>query len=73
MGKIQYLLGQRGLTTLDCVYTEKVEVLVLISEEEEQRLIAEVIGLRMHRQGLNGRRIAGLLRLTGRWSYLTES
>ena len=43
LGKIQYLLGQRGLTTLDCVYTEKVEVLVLISEEEEQRLIAEVI------------------------------
>lgn len=43
LGKIQYLLGQKGLTTLDCVYTEKVEVLVLISEEEEQRLIAEVI------------------------------
>lgn len=43
LGKIQYLLGQRGLTTLDCVYTEKVEVLILISEEEEQRLIAEVI------------------------------
>ena len=43
LGKIQYLLGQRGLTTLDCVYTEKVEVLILISEEEEQRLITEVI------------------------------
>ena len=43
LGKIQYLLGQRGLTILDSVYTDKVEVTVLIPEEEEQILMAEII------------------------------
>lgn len=42
MGKIQYLLGQRGLTILDSVYTEKVDLTVLIPKEEESKLIAEI-------------------------------
>lgn len=42
LGKIQYLLGQRGLTILDSVYTEKVDLTVLIPKEEESKLIAEI-------------------------------
>ena len=33
LGKIQYLLGQRGLKILDSVYTENVELDVLVPEE----------------------------------------
>lgn len=33
LGKIQYILGQRGLGALDAVYTEKVELGVLIPEK----------------------------------------
>ena len=42
IGKIQYLLGQRRIPTLDSVYTDKVEMFVLVSEGEEQSLIAEI-------------------------------
>lgn len=42
LGKIQYLLGKRGLTTLDSIYTHQVEVIVLIPEEEEKQLLLEI-------------------------------
>lgn len=42
IGKIQYLLGQRRIPMLDSVYTDKVEMFVLVSEGEEQSLIAEI-------------------------------
>lgn len=42
IGKIQYLLGQRQIPVLDSVYTDKVEMFVLVSEEEEQSLISEI-------------------------------
>ena len=34
LGKIQYILGQRGLKVLDSIYTDKVELSVLIPEDE---------------------------------------
>lgn len=42
LGKIQYLLGQRGITIVESNYTDKVEVSVLISEADEQSLIREL-------------------------------
>lgn len=48
IGKIQYILGQRKIPTLESVYTDKVEVFVLVSEEEKRQLIAEIT------EGTNG-------------------
>ena len=42
-GKIQYLLGQRKLTVLDSIYTEKVEFLVLVPEEEKNAVKKEIM------------------------------
>lgn len=51
IGKIQYILGQRKIPTLDSVYTDKVEMSVLVSEEEEQAVISEIT------EGTNGRAV----------------
>lgn len=48
LGKIQYILGQRGLTILHSVYTDKVELTVLLPEVEINAVIAEI------REGTNG-------------------
>lgn len=48
LGKIQYILGQRGLTILKSVYTDKVELEVLLPEEQIQAVQAEI------REGTNG-------------------
>lgn len=48
LGKIQYILGQRGLTILDSVYTDKVDLHVLLPETEMQAVIAEIT------EGTNG-------------------
>lgn len=42
-GKIQYFLGQRKLTVLDSIYTEKVEFLVLVPEEEKHAVKKEIM------------------------------
>lgn len=42
IGKIQYLLGQKGIPVYESEYTEKVALSVLIPEAEEQCLIAEI-------------------------------
>lgn len=42
LGKIQYLLAQNGIPVADSLYDEKVELYVLVSEEEEKRLTAEL-------------------------------
>jgi putative IMPACT (imprinted ancient) family translation regulator len=52
LGKIQYILGQRGMKILDSVYTDKVELYVLIPDEELEQVKAELI------EGTNGQ--AGL-------------
>ena len=48
LGKIQYILGQRGLSVLDTNYTEKVELTVLIPVEAEESVRSEII------EGTNG-------------------
>lgn len=42
LGKIQYILGQRGLTILDSVYTDKVELEVLLPEEQVTEVMGEI-------------------------------
>ena len=54
LGKIQYILGQRGLTVLDTVYTDKVELDVLLPEAEIENVMAEI------REGTNGQAVMEL-------------
>lgn len=42
IGKILYLLGQKGLTPVDCSYTDIVTLRVILPVEEEEYLRAEV-------------------------------
>lgn len=51
LGKIQYILGQRGITTLDSVYTDKVELEVLTAEAEAEAVKGELT------EGTNGQAI----------------
>ena len=55
LGKIQYILGQRGLTILDSIYTDKVELQVLLPEDEIQPVISEI------REGTNGQAVMELM------------
>lgn len=48
LGKIQYILGQRGLTTLDSVYTDKVALKVLLPEADIGQVTADIT------EGTNG-------------------
>lgn len=43
LGKIQYILGQRGLSILDTIYTESVLIEVLVPQEEVGNVKAEII------------------------------
>lgn len=54
LGKIQYILGQRGLTVLESVYTDKVALEVLLPEADVQTVIAEIT------EGTNGQAIMEL-------------
>lgn len=51
LGKIQYILGQRKLSILDTIYTEKVEIEVLVPQEEINAVKAEIT------EGTNGQAI----------------
>ena len=51
LGKIQYILGQRGLTVLDSIYTDKVELEVLLPVEEVRPVLEEIT------EGTNGQAI----------------
>ena len=48
LGKIQYILGQRGLAILNSIYTDKVELEVLLPEAEIHGVMSEI------REGTNG-------------------
>ncbi len=48
LGKIQYILGQRGLTILNSIYTDKVILEVLLPEDEIKGVLDEI------REGTNG-------------------
>lgn len=52
LGKIQYILGQRGIKILDSVYTDKVELSVLLAKEISGEVQTEIT------EGTNGQ--AGL-------------
>lgn len=51
LGKIQYILGQRGITVLDTVYTDKVEMEALVPLKEGESLKAEIT------EGTNGQAV----------------
>lgn len=51
LGKIQYILGQRGLTILNSEYTDKVALEVLLPETEVKAVMAEIT------EGTNGQAI----------------
>ena len=51
LGKIQYILGQRGLTVLNSEYTDKVTLEVLLPEAEVKAVMAEIT------EGTNGQAI----------------
>jgi putative IMPACT (imprinted ancient) family translation regulator len=43
LGKIQHLLAQRDICILESVYTDKVELVVLVPDEEEGALYKEIM------------------------------
>ncbi len=43
IGKIQYILGQRGLTALKSEYTDKVLIEILLPEDMEEEVIGEIV------------------------------
>lgn len=51
LGKIQYLIGRRGLDILDTAYTDKVVISIVIPEEEEVSFTKEVL------EGTNGQAV----------------
>ena len=51
LGKIQYILGQRGLTILNSEYTDKVTLEVLLPETEVKAVMAEIT------EGTNGQAV----------------
>ncbi len=55
LGKIQYILGQRGLTILDSIYTDKVELEVLLPEDEIQPVMSAIT------EGTNGQAVMELM------------
>lgn len=49
LGKIQYILGQRGLSIMDTDYSDTVELTVLVPGQEERAIISEIT------EGTNGK------------------
>lgn len=47
-GKIQYIVAQKGINVLDTIYTDKVEMILLVPQDEEQSLVKTVM------EGTNG-------------------
>lgn len=54
LGKIQYILGQRGISILNSIYTDKVELEILLPEAEIAVVMSEI------REGTNGQAIMEL-------------
>lgn len=54
LGKIQYILGQRGLKILNSTYTDRVELEVLLPEEETAIVMNEIT------EGTNGQAVLEL-------------
>lgn len=43
LGKLQYLVAQNGLTTIDTLYTEKVELILMVPKELQEKIEKEII------------------------------
>ena len=43
LGKIQYIIGKENLTTIDTIYTDQVEIIVMIPSELQQKIEKDVI------------------------------
>lgn len=43
LGKLQYLVAQNGLTTIDTLYTEKVELVLMVPKELQEKTEEEII------------------------------
>lgn len=43
LGKIQYILGQKGIAIVGTDYTDAVRLEIFVKQEEEERLIAELV------------------------------
>ena len=43
LGKIQYLIGKENLTTIDTIYTDQVEIIVMVPSEMQQKIEKDVI------------------------------
>ena len=43
LGKIQYLIGKENLTTIDTIYTEQVEIIVMVPRELQKGFEKEII------------------------------
>lgn len=54
IGKIQYIFGQRGIRILNSVYTDKVELEVLLPEADVDGVMADI------REGTNGQAVMEL-------------
>lgn len=59
LGKIQYLLAQRGVKVLDTAYTDRVEIMVLVPESDENALRKDIM------EGTNGQ--AGVEKMEECW------
>jgi len=42
LGKIQYIIGKENLTTIDTVYTDNVEIIVMVPSEMQQKIEKDV-------------------------------
>ncbi len=43
LGKIQYLIGKENLTTIDTIYTDQVEILVMVPSELQNKIEKDII------------------------------
>ena len=43
LGKLQYLIAQQNLTLIDTVYTEKVELQLMVPAEQQQEVEKEIV------------------------------
>ena len=43
LGKLQYLIAQQNLTLIDTVYTEKVELQLMVPVEQQQEVEKEIV------------------------------
>lgn len=43
LGKLQYLIAQKNLTTIDTVYTDKVELMLMVPTERQQEVEKEIV------------------------------